>query len=190
MRKKTNHKQLIKNAKPPEKVVQVCMRSDLAAEWEELERQLQEEQVKPSGSLSGNPEARRISEAMDALREQMAEHEIGFRLRAVPRRKYQAMIADNPPRKDDSLDNAVGYNFDAFSEALIRISVVEPALDAEDWDALLGTDDDSGILTAGQYDALISAAGSLNRGNQGVPFSRAAYAITHGSAGGSEQPDS
>lgn len=188
-KQKKNHKDLIKGARLAERVMPVCLRADLSAEFEELERQLQAEQLKPARALSGNPEARRISQELEKLREQMAEHELQLRLRAIPQRKYKKLIGQYPPQKGIKLDEAVGYHFDGFVESLIRASVVEPALDDDDWTMLLGDDDTDGVLTSGQYDALYEACRDLNRGNTTVPFSRAAYAIIHGSGGASEQPE-
>ena len=173
-------KALIRQAKLPERTVQVCLRADLVAEMEQAERELAEAQREISGSLAAGSRVREIAERIEALRRDMLDHTVEFRLRAMPRPVWTAFLAEHPPRKTESgevdeRDKWIGVNTDTFFPALVRRSVVEPELDDDDWDAL----DQS--LTSRQFDDLSDAAWSLNRREVDIPFSRAASRILQSS---------
>jgi hypothetical protein len=178
----TDFKARLKAAKLPERTVSICLRGDLVAEFEELERQLAEAIRTPATSLEGDGSGP-IAERMEELRRQMLEDTTPFRLRAMPKPRWRAFVGEHPPRKGDDgeiddRDRIIGVNVDTFYTALIRASVVEPALDDEDWEALLG---DDGVLTSRQFDDLADAAWGLNRREVDVPFSPAASRMTRGS---------
>lgn len=172
-RKKTKRDplEIIRQARLPESVVPVCVRGDLAAEVEELNRRLAELKERPTDRLVGNPEARRIAEQIEALRAEMAEATVKFRLRALPHREYAKLEAQHPPRKDDDRDTTVGFNLETFPEPLIRACLVEPQLDDDAWQHLIDS------LTFHQWDALFTAALMLNRREVSIPFSLAASRI-------------
>jgi hypothetical protein len=168
-------KTLIREAKLPEDTVPICLRADLQAEFERLERDLERAERTTADSLAGNG-ARQVAEQIEALRQQMTDATVAFRLRAMPRPAWREFTAGHPPRKDgddiDDRDQLLGVNVDTFFEALVRASVVEPELDGEDWDLLLGDK-----LTDRQFDHLAQAAWALNRRDVDVPFSLAASRI-------------
>lgn len=177
-------KALIAEARLPERSVDVCLRPDLTARLQELERDLataEEERLK-SGSLASGSESRIIAEEIEAVRDQMVEHTLKLRVRALPRRAFTALIAEHPPRPDNELDKAQGLNTDTFFDALVRSSVAEPALDDADWAAL------DGVLSDGQWQELASAAWGVNRRDVDVPFSRRASRILSSSEGESKPP--
>ncbi|TDB82942.1 hypothetical protein E1091_18550 [Micromonospora fluostatini] len=132
---------------------------------------------------------------MEDLRQQMQAETTPFRLRAMPKPRWRAFVGEHPPRKDDEggiddRDRVVGVNTETFYTALIRESVVDPALDEEDWAYLLGGEvqDEQGKtlavearLTSRQFDDLADAAWGLNRRDIDVPFSPAASRMTRGS---------
>lgn len=167
-------KAMIRGAQLPERTVAVCLRADLVAEVEALDRELTEAQQTPRDSLASGGRARDLAERIEALREQMLDHTVELRLRAMPRRVWRAFVAEHPPRKDpesgevDDRDT-IGVNTETFWDELIRRSVVTPDLDDEDWSRLLGE-----ILTDAQYNTLTDAAWGLNRREVDIPFSLAA----------------
>ncbi|MFV2094820.1 hypothetical protein ACFHW1_04925 [Micromonospora sp. LOL_014] len=174
-------KALIRGGRLPERTVPVCLQADLVAEHELAERQLAEATRRASDSLAGGSGMREIAERIEALRVEMQDHTIDFRLRAMPRPRWKAFIAAHPPRKDDAgkvdeRDRAIGVNTETFFDALVRASVVEPELDASDWDLLLDE-----RLTDRQFDELADAAWGLNRRDVDVPFSPAASRVLRGS---------
>lgn len=177
MGKKKSAKDLIRSGKLPERSVPVCLHADLVAEHEATERELGQERERPGKRLDAGSKVRELSERLTALEARMAEHTIDFRLRAMPRPKWKAFVAEHPPRKTDAgevdeRDKFIGVNTEMFFPALVRASVVEPELDDEDWALLLDE-----RLTDRQFDELSNAAWSLNRGEVDVPFSRAASRI-------------
>lgn len=171
----TDPAELIDGLQRPERTVQICMRGDLSAAHEDLIRELAEAQQVHTGSLAGNPRARELAEEIAALEARMRESTIEFRLQALPRRDWAAMVAAHPPRRgDDGLvlpSDAQGINADSFVEAIVHACVFEPKLTPEQWAKL-----DAG-LTEAQYAMLSDAAWAVNRKDVDVPFSRAASRI-------------
>lgn len=190
-------KAIIRGAKLPETTVPVCLHADLVAEFERAERELTDARRAPSDSLAGSG-MQEIAQRIENLRGEMADHTIEFRLRAMSRPRWKALLVRHPPRKDpesgavDERDKNVLVNMSTYFVALVRESVVEPALDDEDWRILLGDDEDErarreaagelvedGKLTDRQFDELSNAAWGLNREEVDVPFSPAASRILH-----------
>lgn len=169
-------KALIRGAKLPETTVQVCLAADLVAEFEQLERDLADARRETGASLAGGSKAREIAERIEAIRQEMTESTVDFRLRAMTRVGWREFVAKHPPRKVDGKvhedDRYLGVNADTFFPALVQASVVSPQLDAEDWRLLLDEK-----LTDRQFDELSSAAWALNRKEVDVPFSPAASRI-------------
>jgi hypothetical protein len=166
-----NFKTLLGEAKLPERTVPVCLRGDLAADHEAAERELEQAQRTAANSLAGNGAAA-IAERVEALEEQMREHTYDFRLRAMKRHDFRAFMAAHPPREDEQgkkEDAAWGVNRETFFPALIRVSVVDPELDAAEWTDLLDN-----RLTDYQFQELAVTAWALNAREVDIPFSRAA----------------
>jgi hypothetical protein len=170
-------KAMISKARRPETTVTLHLDTGLVEEFEQTEKLLEAEQAKPTNSLEGNPEARRLAERLDELGEQMQASRLEFRLRALSPRRWVALREEHPPRRGDDGEilprdrHLGGVNLDDFSEALLRLCVISPELDDDDWAALLG---DDGVLTDGQYNMLASAAIRLNESDVDIPFSLAA----------------
>lgn len=178
-------KTMLGEAKLPEKTVPICLRGDLAAEFEGLERELEQAQRGRADSLDGGSDLGRLAEDIETIRDRMQEHTYVFRLRALPRRDFRALVASHPPREEANEDGSrklnerdlmAGANLDTLLDDLIRRSVVDPDLDTEDWETLL-----SEKLTDQQYDALSNAAWNLNRQEVDIPFSHAASRINRNS---------
>lgn len=180
-----SYKDKNKDAARAERTLPVCLRGDLVGTWEAAERGLERARAEQLGSSS--KEGTDIGALIDqvrALEAEMLEHTDIWRLRALPRHKFRALVAAHPPRLDENSDpiaedRVIGLNKKTFFPELIRASVVEPELDDEDWVWLLGNDDaadddDSGVLTDRQYGDLSDVAWFLNRGEVEVPFSHAA----------------
>jgi hypothetical protein len=152
-----------------EHIHRVCLAGELVGEYEELERQLRE--VRGEDSLASPAGA--IRARMDELRGEMAEETAEFRLRALPRKKFRELIAAHPPRKDDDGNviqrDYLGVNYESFFDALIRKSIVEPAIDADTLTLLLDE-----RLTDRQFEDFTDVVWNLNRASVNVPFSPAA----------------
>lgn len=184
-------KNRLKKAQLPTRSIPVCLRGDLVAEWESADRDLKRAQEKPDNSLEGSGTGALV-DRIEALQADMSEHTDDFRLQALPKWRFRALVAAHPPRVDDDNepvreDAVLGVNRETFFPALIRASVIEPVLDDDDWRVLLGDDEaerkrresagepvEDGVLTDRQIGDLEDAAWFLNRAEVNVPFSHAA----------------
>lgn len=167
---KPSVRELIKAAKLPEKTVELCLRGDLVAEWEDLDRQLRQ-QDSGDKRLVGSPNSKRIATRMQKLEQEMTDSTVVFRLRALSRRAFMDFLAAHPPREDDERDQLLGYNRETYFADLTRTCLVEPVLDDDEWEPLLEA------LSARQWDVLSATAVSLNTDDVSVPFSVAASHI-------------
>ena len=183
---------LIRSSRRPERTVPICLRGDLQAEFEELDRQLDDELTKAPSSdkrLGSRPPGQATAEKILALREQMRESTVVFRLRALAPARWATLRAEHPPRKgeDGKVEDAdlIGVNTESFFKPLVRESVIYPVLSDKAWAMLYGEDDpsdddpDAGNhgLSDGQLDSLAGAAWALNRLDVDIPFSRAASRV-------------
>jgi hypothetical protein len=180
---------LLAQAKPAERTIRLCLRGDLQAQWEQLDRDRAKAQGAASGdSLAGSP-AVAIARQMETLRDEMEASTIVFTVRALTRKQFQGLKAAHPGRRDqkgdiveDDRDQDV--NTQTFWEPLIRACTVEPELDESQWRRLL---DD--VLSDQQYEALATAALVVCRGTVDIPFSRAALDLILRSGGELNAPN-
>lgn len=174
-----NFKTMLAEAKLPERTVEICLRGDLAADHEALERDLERAENTGADSLAGSG-ATALAERIEALEAEMREHTYTFRLRALPRPQWRALVAEHPPRKADDgsvVDSdRIGVNADTFYEAIIRACLIDPELTDEEWASL------AEALTDRQYEDLADLAWALNRREVDIPFSLAASRMRQASA--------
>jgi len=185
------YKQQHAGARRKEDTYAVCLRGDLNADWQNANREL--ERAQKQAQFSDSKESPDLGELVERVRDleaQMLEHTETWRLRAMPRHKFRALVAEHPPRVDEEgnpvdEDKVLGINRETFTPELIRASVVEPELDDEDWAWLLGDedDDDSGVLNDRQIGDLEDMAWFLNRDQVAAPFSVAASLATRDTGG-------
>lgn len=176
-----NFKAMLADARLPEREVPVCLRGDLAADHESAEAELQKAQKAGADSLAGSGVGD-LADRIEALEAEMAEHTYPFRLRALPKPKFRALVAEHPPRQTEGdeaheADDRMGFNVETFYPALIRASVIDPELDDAEWAELLDEK-----LTDSQFSNLGLAALLLNTGEISVPFSLAASRAKRASA--------
>jgi len=163
---------LITQARLPETTVPVCLRGDLVAEFQALERQLQTAST-VAPSLGERAPARVIAEQMQALREEMTAAEIPVRLRALPALEWANFAATRPaPRKDDESKDAWLARWFAWMAELVSRCAIDPVMTVEQVGQLV--DHLSGV----QWDDLSNAAWSLNEQRVKIPFSDAASGLT------------
>lgn len=151
-------------AKLPEKSVEVCLRGDLQAEYEGLERDLKRAKAASVGTLAGsNEDAKAIEELMAGLREQMRESTYVFTLRALPKKKWSDLHAQHGPRDEDR-SNRLDYHGDDFPLAAVQACCIDPVMSVKEVEELCDE-----VLTQGQWDSLFIAAFLLNKGDVEVP---------------------
>lgn len=199
----TDVHELIATAKPAEATVPICLRGDLVAQMEDLEREYERARRQPAaarGKEDPDPRAEFIGQTR-ALQSEMEQATVIFRLRKLAPAKYQALRAAHPPRRDDEdkLDQGdanLGFNRDTFFPALVRLSTYEPQLSEQEWRKLLGDseteaarlaeageDAEDGVLSFHQTSELAGAAYSVNEREVRVPFSLADLLTKASSAG-------
>lgn len=153
---------LLAQARLPERTVALCLRGDLQAQYEKLERQLAEAEQKPGDKLTDQG-PRAIAQQIEQLRDQMRGSTVMVTLRALPRREWTELVAKHPPK-----DQSMMWDPDTFGPDLVRRSIVDPALSEDQWTKL------DAKLTDAQFGELGSTALDLNRRPVDVPFSHAA----------------
>lgn len=168
----TDIKTILKKRKRRTATVEVCLRGDLAGEYEALERELAN---LPAGNkLGGDPRKAELQQKMEQVRAEMAEGTITFRLEAVPDDRFQEIVDEHPPRRAgddvDPRDARTMVNGPAFNKAVIRACTVEPELDDDDWELLLGPDG----MSSGEKMRLATEATRICSQPVDVPFSSAA----------------
>jgi len=163
-KKQKNIKALLAGAQRAVRTVTVCTRADLVDEYETLEAQLKQ-LSEGADSLAGADGAPELRARLDALRAEMDDASITFRIRGLPQRTYTSLLAQHPPRKDDKRDALLGFNIDDVIEQLIRLGTEEPELDDEDWERLLGD-----VINKADYERLTNAAWSVNTQDVSAPF--------------------
>lgn len=184
----------------PEKVVPICLRGHLQAEWDRLKAQYDAGPGDDDQAMMTERAAKqRVAGQMAEVEREMRAGTVEFRLRALPRRRtpgmdkgqlvWQELVEKHPPRrlpdgKPDPRDSAAGVNLQALFEDLVRASVVEPELSAEQWQQL------DAKLSDAQFQQLAWAAWQLNRTEVDVPFSRAVSMMRRLDAGSRRQNDS
>jgi hypothetical protein len=157
------------DAKRPERTVSICLRGDLVAQIEDLERQLHDAMHdKPANdSLAGNQTARELAQQIEAVRDQMRDATVVLRLRGLSNPEWHKLVAAHEPRDRNVGDKTFGYNVETFFPALIK-ACLEDRVSDEQWTRLQDT------LSAGQFDQLATAALAVSRRQVDIPKSLAA----------------
>ena len=160
---------ILATAKPRETTVRLCLRGDLAAEFEALDAELTDKTV--TGTWAADEprvEAEALAARIDALRAEMEVDTVVFRFRSLPRLQWEALIDAHPGRAG----REEPFNLSTFPLALIAACAVDPAMtDAEASDLL-------DVLNEGQRDALFGACYTVNQEAVAVPFSVSASAVS------------
>ncbi|SBT64217.1 hypothetical protein GA0070622_1187 [Micromonospora sediminicola] len=169
-------KERIRNARPTTRTVPVWLGADLdlVDEYEAAVAAL-EEARKPGDSLAGNGSPAAAEQRVTELRAELDKFRVDFRLRGLDDLRYAQLLRDHPARVDEATGKTVeadeaGWNRDTFPAALVRLAVVDPDLDDEDWTALLGDENTLGVLTSRQLDQLATVAFQLTRQTVDIPF--------------------
>ncbi len=150
----------------------VCLDPDLIAEYEQLLDQREVAKAAVRDSLAAGP-VTAFDGPIAELLERMEAATLTLKLTALPRPEFRALADKHPPRRDadDKLthsEDIIGVNCESFFSALLRVAIVEPALDAETLDRLLDE-----LLTDRLWQELNDVAWNLNRQSVSVPFSPA-----------------
>jgi len=157
---------ILRMARPKERVVHVCLRGDLVAEHDELERQIRDADTAPGErALADGGSPRALAGRVQAVEAEMRAASAPFRFRALPRSRWDALRK----RFEDESANS-GYNLEALAGPLVAASCVAPVMTEAQVDALRE------VISHGQFQELFGAAWDVNTGAVDVPFSLIASA--------------
>lgn len=164
---------IIEGAKPAERTAELCLRPDLVAQIEDVQRRIAKERDRPRTSLADGGQGDELRAELESLRDTAREYTIVFRFRALNPYRLRQLITDSPPREGNDQDKRFGYNTDQLTYRLIRECCYEPELSDEQWEKLIGPDDriGDGTLSPSQWQRLDAAVESLNFARTDVPFS-------------------
>lgn len=167
--------------------VEFCEDMSKQADWERATEELRLAQEKPSVTLN-NPDLQAKAKAVTDTEVAMAENLLVFELEALSRKKWQEFEASHPPRPGSDEDEVLRVNVSSFFDAVLMFTDTDsaekhptivkvtrkrsgravPFDPAVDWLPLADE------MTDGQWQQFCFKLILLNRGNAGVPFSRAA----------------
>ncbi|MFF1547158.1 hypothetical protein [Streptomyces sp. NPDC058291] len=164
---------ILQQAKPRERTVQVCIRGDLASEVERLTDELSKvsQDWQPESIADEHP-GRRIAVELQKARASARAAEQPFVLRYIGDRAYHDLLAAHPSDKDNEL-----FDDHTFPKALIAASCVDPQMTPEQADELFE------VINQGEQKKLFDAAWEVHNGVGASPFSLAASALLAGLGG-------
>lgn len=187
---------LLNSAALPEKSVEVCLRGDLVAEVEELERSIRDARTDTTAvTMADRGKITQMARRIEQIRRTMIDSTVTFRFRSLgqkgwkdeagnQRKSWPDLITAHEPRDGVPADQQLGYNVESFFPALLRESLLTPVMTEEQWGKL------EAVATSRQYDDLVETCLALNRRKVDVPFSFAASASLQTSGEKSEQHSS
>lgn len=176
-----NAKELIKAAQRRRKATRINLRGDLRAEVEALEidlrdlQQEKEEGTRSNARLTDVSPALELANRIQGLREQMIDSWLDLVLETQPWADWRTFKTANPAREGDEYDQVVGVNFDVLVTEFMPKCVVEPPLDAEDWEGIFSK------ASPGDLRDLGGVVYDLHETGSQVPKSRLASAVTRAS---------
>lgn len=176
----------------PEGTVNFCTDLALRSEWEDAQEQLERIRQDDTDRRLADVTLVEAAQAVKDLEARMRASTLRFRMRALPRKQWQEIGAEHPPREDVAEDRGFGVNVSTFFDAVAKASifavlrtesdeVVDFDADAE-WDGLADE------MTNGQYQEFADEFLRLNRGVTAAPFSRTASLVTRDSDASSSSP--
>jgi hypothetical protein len=163
-----NIDEIISSARRPESTVQLCLRGDLQAVWENLDREFDQADRELTDDVlaGGSPAASaKIAQQMEEVRREMQASMVTFTLRAVGRIEWQGLVSQNPPR--EGVDDG-DVNEESFVTGMIAACCVEPKMTLEQAAKFRDS------VTDGQWQELANCAWALNKNMMTVPFSLSA----------------
>lgn len=162
--------EVLAQAKLPERTVTLCLREDLVAEYERLDGELRSAS-RTAPSLGEPAPATVIARRMEELRQEMVAHQVDFRLRAWPARKFAKLRDAMPAKQDGQTDDEFEDVWHATVCDLVSKMLVDPKATAEQVAGLAEN------LAESQWKELSNGAWDINARGQAIPFSVAASAI-------------
>ena len=163
---------ILSGAKRPERTLELCLRPDLTAKLEDVQRRYAEEKDRPRESLADGGNLTQLRDELEAIKAEAKEHTVVFRFRALNHYRIQTMARDLPPRDGVPMDKQIGYNVDALTWHLFRECCYEPELTEEQVEHLIGPEDrvGDGVLSPSQWKRLDETLDAVNFAARDIPF--------------------
>lgn len=168
-KKSKSTKEMLAAAKLPERSVAICLRGDLVADINALERELAEVLAQEAADrrMTGVKRSKELADAIEAKRAEMADATLDMRLRALKVSQWRDMVRKYPPAKDDK--SGLGVDITAFMGEAIPASVVSPDdMDADDWETF------NDNVPPSEITRLMNLVWELNTQGVDIPKSRLA----------------
>lgn len=158
---------ILKQAKPRERTVRICIRGDLAGEVERLTEEISKVSAdwEPSDLTEEHP-ARALAAQLKEVRQEAQDAEVPFTLRYIGDKAYSDLIAAHPSQEEGQL-----FDAQTFPRALIVAACVDPVMTSEEAAELFE------VLNQGEIDKLANAAWDVHTSVDIAPFSLAASAL-------------
>lgn len=154
--------------RPPERTIALCTRGDLQAEYESLQRQIDDlPGTWEPGSLSDADPRAKLEAERERLRDEMAAHETVFRFRALSGAAYSQLVAKHSEKGQ--------LNPETWPHAVISACLISPFTVTEDQARQL-----QDRLSSKQFQDLYECAVDANREGISVPFKRRPSGATSG----------
>jgi hypothetical protein len=165
---------VFEDASLPRQEVPMCLRGDLVAAWQSLERRFKQANEVDEDTLASatSAEARDLAQQMADLEEQMRASTRVFQLEGLPRRKWREHLKAHPPGEAEE----TVFNGETFPVAAVAACTVVPKMTIAQAEKL------NDRLTNGQWDTLFAHIWAMNNSKVDVPFSLAASALVASSA--------
>jgi hypothetical protein len=126
---------------------QLCLRPDLLEDWESKSEELDAANLALEAVKQADAQGARLGTGVSAetkaaaakvnglaaevaaLEAEIEATQVRFRLRALPKDKWEGLTADHPPRKDNVADLYYGANRDGVLDAAVRLCLFEPVFE-------------------------------------------------------------
>ena len=148
--------------RPNERSVSLVLDPEVSRNLKELERSyLREKRI--DDRENRNPKAPAIAKAIEQLKD--SAEEITFTFRDIGRKRFDAMIDEHPPTKEEKEQN-FQFHPDTFAPALLAATAVEPTMTPAEAQAIY---DEWG---QGEVNALFMTAIAACTERASIPFSK------------------
>lgn len=171
---------VLAQVRPKRTTVRVCLRGDLLAQHEQLERELAEAR-RVDLTENSHDTAPAVARKVADLEQQITDAEIAFTFSAIGQKNWTDLLVRHRPTEEDRADR-YEFNPRTFPQAAIAASATEPKMTVEQANQLFE------VLNFGQWQSLWSACLAVNVEGTDVPFSAAASAVLRGYAMRSAPP--
>lgn len=159
---------LIDSARRRESTYRLCLRGDLLAEHERLERDLEAATQGGATAATLSTVAVDLAARIRAVEADIAENTATLTFRALPRREWDQLLDSHPAR--DGKQEA--FDVSTLPVALVAASLADPTMTVGEVEELFD------VVNEGQRDGIFAAAWAVNTEATAIPFSERASVVT------------